>query len=75
MKYFSQQGGTGVDTDHNAGLNEFIAETYMLLTTYGHDYRPTSQRAQILAHNLPKTIALIASYLEKNQIHLDEVLK
>ena len=57
--YFSQTGGSS-----GVGLNEFIAETRMLLTAYGHDTNAVRARAHFLIHYFPKTIARIAEILD-----------
>ncbi len=63
IEYFSQTGGSNA-----TGLSEIIAETNMLLTTYGHTNNNLSDRAQFLVQNFPKTISYIANKLGMNII-------
>ena len=57
ISYFNQQGGSG-----HTGLSEVVAETNLLLTSYGHDDY-LADRANFLAKYFPKTIAKIAEFL------------
>jgi len=61
IHYFSQTGG-----DETSGLDEFIAETMMLITTYGNS-GDLSARAHYLVRYFPKTIAYIANELGYNK--------
>ena len=63
-KYFSQIGGGGFDT----GLSELVAETNMLLTTYGNDSDTIKTRASHLVKYFPRTIAKAAELLGYNNI-------
>ena len=63
IDYFSQTGGSG-----STGLSELIAETNMLLNTYGYQYEIIKDRAQFLVQNFPKTIAYIATKFNLNVV-------
>ena len=63
IDYFSQTGGSG-----STGLSELIAETNMLLNTYGYQYEIIKDRAQFLVQNFPKTIAYIATKFNLNMV-------
>lgn len=63
LKYFSQ-----VDSDKRVGLEELIAETLVLLTTYGNEDE-LSSRAYFLCENFPKTISLIATKFGYNYLN------
>ena len=65
IDYFSQIGGGDVST----GLGELIAETNAILTTYGNKNKGTTERAQFLAQNFPKTIAYIANKFNLNAVN------
>ena len=71
--YFSQQGGTqnAFKKTSSIGLNELIAESYMLFMNYGNQCESVIDRAQFLALNFPKTIAKIATLFGLNQIKSD----
>lgn len=64
IKYFNQTGGGNYN---NTGLSEFVAETNMLLTTYGDDNDRTKTRSQYLVRYFPRTIAKIAELLGYNK--------
>ena len=59
--YFSQRA----ELTNSIGIDEFIAETNMLLTTYGTDIKSLKTRAQFLVRYFPKTITLVAELLGK----------
>ena len=59
INYFSQTGGGLGDT----GLNELIAETNMLMTTYSQDIETVETRSQYLVRYFPETIAKIGKLL------------
>ena len=61
IQYFSQRAEL-TDSD---GLEEFIAETNVLLTTYGMNYKDINTRTQFLAKYFPRTICRIAKLLGK----------
>lgn len=61
IQYFSQRAEL-TDSD---GLEEFIAEANVLLTTYGTDYKDLNTRTQFIAKYFPKTITKIAELLGK----------
>ena len=63
IDYFSQTGGSG-----STGLSELIAETNMLLNTYGCQYEIIKDRAQFLVQNFPKTMAYIATKFNLNMV-------
>ena len=48
------------------GIDEFIAETNLLLSTYGSTDKRTKTRTQFLAKYFPNTIAKIAQTIDKN---------
>ena len=64
IEYFSHQGGG----EYNTGLNEFIAETNMLMKTYGNDSEITKARAIFLVRYFPKTVSKIVEILSKGEI-------
>lgn len=47
------------------GTNEFVAETNIILTTYGTNYDKLKTRSQFLVKYFPKTIAITANMLGK----------
>ncbi len=59
IEYFSQTGGGLL----NSGLSELVAETNMLVSTYGHSTSTVQTRAQYLVKYFPKTLAKIAELL------------
>ena len=59
VKYFSQIGGG----DANNGINEFIAETGIIFTTYGSDVTGIESRSEYIIKYFPKTIAKLASIM------------
>lgn len=61
LQYFSPRANLA-DSD---GDDEFIAETNILLTTYGTNTSKIKTRTQLLAKYCPKTIALIANLTGK----------
>lgn len=61
LQYFSPRAGL-MDS---YGIDEFIAETNMLLSTYGSTNNHTKTRAQFLVKYFPKTIAKIANITNK----------
>ena len=61
IQYFSQRAEL-TDSD---GLEEFIAEANVLLTTYGMNYKDLNTRTQFLAKYFPKTITKVAELLGK----------
>ena len=61
IQYFSQRAEL-TDSD---GLEEFIAEANVLLTTYGMNYKNLNTRTQFLAKYFPKTISKVAELLGK----------
>lgn len=56
IDYFSPRA----DLCESDGLGEFIAETNMILTTYGVDVNSLTTRSQLLIRYFPETIAMIA---------------
>ena len=67
IKYFNQAGGGGGGIV-STGLAEFVAETSMLLTTYGNISEGVRSRAQYLVRYFPETIAKIAQLLQEHMI-------
>ncbi len=61
LQYFSPRAGL-MDS---YGIDEFIAETNVLLSTYGSTSKQTKTRAQFLAKYFPNTIAKIANITNK----------
>ncbi len=59
--YFSQNGGSA-----RAGLSEMVAETNMLMTTYGNNNDVLKTRSQYLVRYFPKTISKIAQLMGYN---------
>lgn len=62
IQYFSPRAGL-MDS---YGIDEFIAETNLLLSTYGSTDKRTKTRTQFLAKYFPNTIAKIAQTIDKN---------
>ncbi len=62
VQYFSPRANL-IGSD---GADEFIAETNLLLTTFGTSNAKIKTRTQFLEKYFPKTIAFIANYLGKN---------
>lgn len=62
VQYFSPRAGS-VDA---CGDDEFIAESNILLTTYGISGNNFKNRSQFLEKYFPKTIAVVAELLGKN---------
>ena len=56
----------GMNMIGSDGADEFIAETNLLLTTFGTSNAKIKTRTQFLEKYFPKTIASIANYLGKN---------
>ena len=68
IAYFTQMGGGnffGINT--NAGLSELVAETNMLMTTYGQSEKVVQTRSEYLVRYFPKTVAKIGELLEANR--------
>lgn len=61
VEYFSKRS----DLCESNGLNEFVAETNMLLSTYGHKMNKLKTRGQFLVRFFPETISVIAKELGK----------
>ncbi len=61
IHYFSQTGGSG-----STGLSELVAETNMLMTTYGQDANSIKTRSEYLVRYFPRTIAKVAELLGYN---------
>ncbi len=61
IQYFSPRATLNDAT----GTNEFVAETNIILTTYGTNYERLKTRSQFLARYFPKTIAITADLLGK----------
>ncbi len=67
ISYFSQVGGGGV-FETNTGLSELVAESNMLMTTYGHDNDSVNARAEYLVQYFPETVAKIGELLGYNNV-------
>ena len=63
IRYFAPDGGSLASN----GLNEFFAETNMLLHNYGHDIEGIKTRTMMLTKYFPKTIAKIGQLLYGQQ--------
>ena len=63
IEYFSQNGGGFMGGSDNTGLSEVVAETNMLLTTYGNLDDVTSARAEYLVKYFPETVAKAGNLL------------
>ncbi len=62
IQYFSPKA----DLCDSEGLEEFIAETNIILSSYGINYNELNTRSQMLIWNFPNTIAKIAELLGNN---------
>jgi len=75
IDYFTQMGGGdffGINT--NAGISELVAETNMLMTTYGQSEEVVQTRSEYLVRYFPKTIAKAGELLGMNDSN-DTTLK
>ena len=61
VQYFSPRA----TLNDAVGTNEFTAETNIVLTTFGTDYKRLKTRAQFLVRYFPKTISIVAEFLGK----------
>ena len=63
IAYFSKTGGS-----HSTGLSEIVADTYALMSTYGHTREDLSLRINYLTKYFPETVAKIAELAGYNQV-------
>ncbi|MBQ8887482.1 MAG: hypothetical protein IJY61_07275 [Candidatus Gastranaerophilales bacterium] len=61
IQYFSPRA----ELTESDGLEEFIAETNALLTSYGINHKELNTRAQFLVKYFPRTIAKVAELSNK----------
>lgn len=63
IDYFSQNGGSS-----GTGLSELVAETNMLMTTYGQQQNGVTTRSQYLVRYFPQTVAKAGELLGYNNV-------